>query len=136
MTVLTALFGYFTFLFKRVVIKVCCQNGYECLRKHLSVWQIDWKRYKVADRLSQSLLFSYFFGWLGHSKGLFIPICTKFIGQKTSDDIMTNRRLRFLSIHILFLLCAVLFKRNGRCLMPLLTKHMSIHLFVRELIIQ
>ena len=82
------------------------------------------------------LLFSYFFGWLGHSKGLFIPICTKFIGHKTSDDIMTNRRLRFLSIHILFLLCAVLFKRNGRCLMPLLTKHMSIHLFVRELIIQ
>lgn len=49
---------------------------------------------------------------------------------------MTNRRLRFLSIHILFLLCAVLFKRNGRCLTPLLTKHMSIHLFVRELIIQ
>lgn len=66
MTVLTALFGYFTFLFKRVVIKVCCQNGYECLRKHLSVWQIDWKRYKVADRLSKSpvtYLVIFLVGW-------------------------------------------------------------------------
>ena len=65
MTVLTALFGYFTFLFKRVV-KVCCQNGYECLRKHLSVWQIDWKRYKVADRLSKSpvtYLVIFLVGW-------------------------------------------------------------------------
>lgn len=72
------------------------------------------------------LLFSYFFGWLGHSKGLFISILHQIYQAKKRDDIMTNRRLRFLSIHILFLLCAVLFKRNGRCLMPLLTKHMSI----------
>lgn len=101
MTVLSALFGYFTFLFKRVEIKVCCQNGHECLQKHLSVWQIDWKKVLY--------LFSYFLGWLGHFKELLIPILHQIYRAKTSDDIMTNRRLRVFLSKSIFCFCCVLF---------------------------
>ena len=53
------------------------------------------------------LLFSYFFGWLGHSKGLFIPFCTKFIGQ---EQVMTSWPMEDWGFcQSIFCFCCVLF---------------------------